>query len=192
IIDGSQFPPGHRSLDSGLKGRRLGYAPGETGQRRENSDVRHQLVRSIDPLRIALLIAATSAPPLLRKNRATSWLSIAETPKLTTTGAPPPLALVPLGAAIKFCRPWEIFAGSTISLLCSCASTPPGPRLGTAHSPCALGTMPPCSKPNRVPIPLKRLPRIPPEPNRLPSPKLPAMPPPTTSSPAPASPPEKS
>src|SRR5262249_53397618 len=77
IIERSQFPPRCCALDPGLK--RWGFAntPSESWQGREYQS--HQAVRSTEPLRIALLTAATSRLPLLWKNRFTSWLSIAET-----------------------------------------------------------------------------------------------------------------
>src|SRR5207247_6342053 len=70
VIESPQLSPRDCPLDTGLEGGRLGDAPGKPGQGRE--DQHHQAVRSAAPLRMALLRAATSRPPLLWKKRLTS------------------------------------------------------------------------------------------------------------------------
>src|SRR5262249_378308 len=116
IVERSQFVPGYRTLDAGLKRWCFHHAPGKPGQRWKNQC--HHAVRSVDPLRIALLRALTRRLPLLWKNRFTSWLSIAET--LITTGSA--LFPAPPLAEMMFWRPWLILAGRIISFWCTMAS----------------------------------------------------------------------
>src|SRR6185437_5057813 len=78
---------------------------------------------------------------------------------------PPPLPII-------CCNPSLIGAGNTISRACSSAGVAPA-KLGKAHPPAALGTMPPLAKAKRPPSQEKK----PPPPAALPAAAAPAAPP---------------
>ena len=76
---------------------------------------------------------------MLAKSFATLGASSATMgPRLKVWPLPPPLFAM-------FMTALDTLAGSTISWLCNCASTPPEPSCGTDHPPAAEGTMPPCA-----------------------------------------------